>query len=96
MTRKKKPKKEKSDFSLRDYLIAEILPAYHGTVGNPDFKELFDQQLRQNKRLIALIQGNQHDPLVYKRMILGHLPIKAVPIVRLLIRELLLAGNQEN
>lgn len=96
-TEKEKASKQvgQSKFTLREKLLADILPAIEAAKAtNSSFSEALQAELWANADLRNKIMANRNNPLISQRKILNSLPQKAKKPVSQFVRELLASGNR--
>lgn len=86
--------KGQSKFTLRESLLADILPAIETASTSNDFAQALEAELMSNADLRNKITDNRKNPLIAQRKILNSLPRKAQSTVSQFIKEILTAGNR--
>jgi hypothetical protein len=90
---KKADKPTKQDFTLRESLLADILPAMETASTSDSFSETLLAELESNADLRNKIINNRTNSLIAQRKILNSLPQKAKLTVSKFIRNTLTDGK---
>lgn len=92
---KKKAEKETKKWSLRESLLADILPAIESAKAEEKscFAERLEILLYANADLRTKIIKNRANPLIAQRKIVASIPQSGRSVVKTFIRELLTKGR---
>jgi len=87
-------KKKKVKWTVREQLLADILPAIDQAHSEENFAESLEIALKSNADLRNKILQFRKDPMIAKKQIIGNLPDYAKKTVKCFIREILETGNR--
>ncbi|MBD3359983.1 MAG: hypothetical protein GF365_04745 [Candidatus Buchananbacteria bacterium] len=90
---KKEGKQTGQEFTLRESLLADILPAIETAAASDSFGETLSDELKANADLHTKIIAYRNNSLISQRKILNSLPPKARSTVSEFIRDLLTTGK---